>query len=405
MHMRWMVPAALLLLAAPAVPQTPEYDRYGGWLKVQGGRTGFFHVQLIDGRWWFVTPDGNGFLSKGVDHINWHTERPGSPPAPPADPAAWAKATARQLRGWNFNTAASWAEPEFANADIVYAPVLDLAGATDPDDLWLNRKVFDVFSPASQAALQESARKRIGDLAKNPWVLGYFTDNELRWGAEWNSKESLLEMYLKLPAQSPGRKKASAFVAGRGRTAATITSADKDDFQETVAAEYGRLTRDAIRKYDQVHLILGCRFAGYAPDPVLRGVGKYFDVISYNNYSPTAPLEMLRHLTALTGRPVLITEFSFKAMDAGLANTKGAGKPVPTQADRADSFDRYVTDLATLPGCLGFHWFQYFDQPEEGRAIDGENSNFGIVRIDGTPWEVLTERMKAVNGRLERTRP
>ena len=405
MKMRWSVPGILLILASVAVSQATDYDRYGGWVKMKGGRTGFFHVELIKGRWWFVTPEGHGFLSKGVDHINWHTERPGSPPLPPADPAEWAKTTARQLHAWNFNTAASWAEPEFANAEIVYAPVLDLAGAADPDDLWLNRKVFDVFSLSSQVAIQESARKRIGDLASNPWVLGYFTDNELRWGAEWNSKQSLLELYLKLPEESPGRRTADAFLATRGKTVETMTPTDKDDFLEKVAAEYGRLTRDAIRKYDKVHLILGCRFAGYAPDAALRGVSKYFDVISYNDYSADAPLEVLRHMTAVTGKPVMITEFSFKAMDSGLANAKGGGKPVATQTDRADSFERYVTDLATLPGVLGYQWFQYFDQPKEGRAIDGENSNYGVVRIDGTPWEVLTDRMKTVNGRLERMRP
>lgn len=405
MKMRWLALSAFLFLASPAFSQTADYDRYGGSRRVRGSRTGFFHVEFINGRWWFVTPGGHGFLSKGVDHINWHTERPGSPPVPPADPVEWATKTARQLREWNFNTAASWAEPEFAHAGIVYAPVLDLAGAADPDDLWLNRKVFDMYSPASQAAIQESARKRIGDLASNPWVLGYFTDNELRWGAEWKSKESLLEMYLKLPAESPGRRTVEAFLAERGKIIETMTPADKDDFLEKVAAEYGRLTRDAIRKYDKVHLILGCRFAGYAPDAALRGVSKYFDVISYNDYGAKAPLEMLRHMTAVTGKPVMITEFSFKAMDSGLANAKGGGKPVATQMDRADSFERYATDLATLPGFLGYHWFQYFDQPKEGRAIDGENSNYGVVRIDGTPWEALTERMKTVNGRLERVRP
>jgi len=397
--------AVVLLCGAPAFPQTPAYDRYGGWLELQGERTGFFHTQFIKGRWWFVTPDGNAFLSKGVCHINWHTERPGSPPAAPADPVAWAKVTARQLRGWNFNTAAAWAEPEFAGAEIVCAPVLDLAGGADPDDLWLNRKIYDVFDPSAPAALEEIARKHIGTMASNPWVLGYFIDNELHWGAEWNSQESLLEMYLKLPKSSAGWKRASAFLAERGVTATTMKTIDKDAFQELVASEYGRLTRDAIRKVDKVHLILGCRFAGYAPDPVLRGVAKYFDVISYNNYDDEAPLDMLRHMTEITGRPVMITEFSFKAMDSRLPNTKGAGRPVATQLERADHFERYVTALMTLPGCLGFHWFQYFDQPETGRAIDGENSNFGVVNIDGTPWNTLTERMKLVNGRLEQRAP
>ena len=100
----------------------------------------------------------------------------------------------------------------------------------------------------------------------------------------------------------------------------------------------------------------------------------------------------------------MITEFSFKAMDSGLPNTKGAAKPVATQQDRADGFAAYVQTLAELPSCVGFHWFQYRDQPKEGRRLDGENSNYGVVKLDFTPWEVLTKRMTEVNATLEQRR-
>ena len=71
------------------------------------------------------------------------------------------------------------------------------------------------------------------------------------------------------------------------------------------------------------------------------------------------------------------------------------------QQDRADGFTAYVEALASLPFCVGYHWFEYRDQPKEGRRLDGENSNYGLVKMDGTPWEVLTTRMKEVNARLE----
>ena len=97
----------------------------------------------------------------------------------------------------------------------------------------------------------------------------------------------------------------------------------------------------------------------------------------------------------------MITEFSFKAMDSGLPNTKGAGRAVATQEDRAAGFQAYVEALAALPGCVGFHWFEYRDEPKEGRRLDGENSNYGIVKLDGTPWTVLVHRMTKVNAGLE----
>ena len=98
----------------------------------------------------------------------------------------------------------------------------------------------------------------------------------------------------------------------------------------------------------------------------------------------------------------MLTEFSFKAQDSGLPNTKGAGKAVATQQDRADHFDRYVTALAQMPFLVGYHWFEYCDEPAEGR-FDGENSNYGLVNITDEPWSVLVERMTQVNGRIEET--
>ena len=49
---------------------------------------------------------------------------------------------------------------------------------------------------------------------------------------------------------------------------------------------------------------------------------------------------------------------------------------------------------------VGYHWFEYRDEPKEGR-FDGENSNYGVVKIDFTPWEVLTARMTTVNAAIE----
>jgi hypothetical protein len=54
-----------------------------------------------------------------------------------------------------------------------------------------------------------------------------------------------------------------------------------------------------------------------------------------------------------------------------------------------------------LPSCVGYHWFEYRDEPKEGRGGDGENSNYGLVKIDGALWEVLTTRMTQVNSEIE----
>jgi len=64
----------LLPFAASAAPQAEGYDSHGGWLKLKGEKTSFFHTQKIDGRWWLVDPEGNVFFSKGVDNIGYAPE-------------------------------------------------------------------------------------------------------------------------------------------------------------------------------------------------------------------------------------------------------------------------------------------------------------------------------------------
>jgi len=73
---------------------------------------------------------------------------------------------------------------------------------------------------------------------------------------------------------------------------------------------------------------------------------------------------------------------------------------VPTQSDRADLFDQYVTALAKMPYAVGSHWFEYAGEPAEGR-LDGENGNYGLVNIKDEPWQVLVDRMARVTAGLE----
>ena len=46
-----------------------EYCRYGGYPETKAKATGFFRVEKIDGKWWFVDPDGHLFFSAGSDSI------------------------------------------------------------------------------------------------------------------------------------------------------------------------------------------------------------------------------------------------------------------------------------------------------------------------------------------------
>jgi hypothetical protein len=408
-----------------------DRDFYGGWSHPTFKSTGFFYVSERDGVWWLVTPQGNAFLSKGVNNVSFRAD---DAPALGYSPylraveskygsqEAWAEAVVNRLRGWGFNTLGSWSSPSTFGHKMPYTVNLGLATRAGAD--WLKGAVGDFFSTDFGEKMEAACRQLCGPRAKDPWLLGYFTDNELRWGADWRGKESLLEEYLRFPEAAAGRNAALEFLkqrysdvaplnqawgtnvtrweelSGREQTSGEAVRKDQAAWQEVVARRYFAACKNAIRKADPNHLILGCRFAGQAPDPVLRGLSDDVDVVSFNDYGQTAPVETLQNIHRLTKRPIMLTEFSFKAMDSGLPNTKGAGRPVATQQDRADAFTRYVHGLIDLPFMVGFQWFEHADEPKEGR-FDGENSNYGVVTIEDRPWDILVESMTGVNAGLE----
>ena len=45
-------------------------DRYGATTSLNTRSTGFFHTHQISDRWWFVSPEGNAFLSVGMNHLD-----------------------------------------------------------------------------------------------------------------------------------------------------------------------------------------------------------------------------------------------------------------------------------------------------------------------------------------------
>lgn len=189
--------------------------------------------------------------------------------------------------------------------------------------------------------------------------------------------------------------------AERPMTALAVTLRELErKFSALVAERYFRITTEAIRRSDPNHLILGVRFGGMVFEPVARAMAPYVDVATMNQYRVT-PSEGLRQLSEWTGRPVIVTEFSFKALDAGVPSNTSASIPLPTQSDRADAAERYIEKLATLPFIIGYHWFQHADQPASGR-FDGENNNFGLVSNNDEPWEPLVSRLADVNARVDK---
>ena len=431
-----------LMVSSPSFG-ADEFDKYGGWTKIKGKATGFFHTEKKDGRWWLITPDGNVFLSIGVNIARFSGDTAPSLGSSPyktnvikkfKNEKEWRIKTVQLLDSWGFNTIGAWSD-KFSDVDkkVPYIITLNLGSAGSSD--WRTRSFPDVFSPDFEQKLKDSISKaRHEELLRDPYLIGYVLDNEIPWGPKvikdtFESKEGkkVLIGFLK-----EKYKTISAFSTAWGieaknfeeiqhiyknkikpeKEALPQISDDLSKMLGLVASRFFKVTTDAIRSKDSNHMIMGVRFLDKTPKSVVEECGKFSDVITINYYPERSdqphgkdqkrgvvknllPDNWLEEYYNAADKPILITEVSFIAKDSGLPNRSGAGK-ADTQAGRAALFEWFLKGIASKPYIVGYHWFQYADQPKEGR-FDGEANNFGLVDIKDNPYTVLTEKMKELN--------
>jgi agarase len=385
-----------------------ERTRWGGVADGRFRASGRFRLGEAAGVSWLVDPDGGRFLSMGVNNVNFRPDEiQGTKRAPYAEACTrqyggidrWRVAAAERLAGWGFNTLGAWSDEAVAGTGttLAIAPNLDLgmsfAWAKNEADRQAPQQAFpDVFDPAFAAHVRARAQARCAARRGEPSVLGWFMDNELRWGPDWRGPEELLPLFLKLGADVPGQRAAHDWL--KARHVGAITQADCDDFAALLAERYFALTSEALRAADPEHLNLGSRFA-YPPKPaIVEAAARHVDVVSFNCYDadPAAALATYERC----GKPLMIGEFSFRATDSCLPNKRGASPIVTTQTERALAYRAYATSTLKHPRIVGVHWFEHADQPKEGR-FDGEDSNYGTVTIDDRVYAELTATMTQIN--------
>lgn len=408
--------------------------------------TGFFRVRQEGPVWWIVDPNGRAFYAVGIDHVNYNVhwcEALGYAPyarnvaAKYGSEEKWAASAVARLKQWGFNSLGANNSPstryrglphtEFLSFGMAFTSVSDIV----PRTTWTGFP--DVFHPGFPEWCRQEAQRQCRPLRNDPWLLGYFLDNELEWFGKSGSEVGLLEEALKKPASHPAKRALLADLQARYGDIGSFNTAWKTRFPswESLAEEapavqtpearrdglrfvakvadlYFRYTTAAVREADPNHLILGCRFAGTAPPGVIAAAGRYCDVVSVNYYGEvdlergivTDMPNRMRQYYAEARKPLMLTEWSFPALDAGLPSQHGAGQRVPTQRDKAHAFDIYQRALFSMPFMVGSNYFMWVDEPALGISKTfPEDSNYGLVDVNDNAWPELT-RMAARTNRL-----
>lgn len=457
------------------------FDTYGGRQDIALDRTGWFHTQQANGRWWLVTPEGHAFFSLGVDTVTPGDTRtyvqgredmfvdlpPDQPPwrafygssdSRDAErgasagiganygrwfdfyaanlyrvygaewPGAWRKRALDRLQAWGFNTLGNWSDEALGKMHrVAYTVPIDIEGdfgnVSSGYDYW--GRMPDPFDPRFAQAVERSVEKTTVSTRNDPWLLGYFADNELAWAGQGPQGHWGLAMgTLHGEARSAAKQAFIAALKKKYVTAAKLANAwgialvdwpalnatnfpapEPSEAHPAIAEDYSAWLREyadryfglvaaAIHRHDPHHLFLGVRFAVSTPEAV-TSCARYCDVISLNIYAGLpqhgADFDVLHKLE----KPVLITEFHFGSNDRGPFG-KGVAS-VWNEAQRGEAYARFVQAAASDPAVVGTHWFEYVDQPATGRLLDGENSHIGLVGITDLPFGSFVEAVRKVN--------
>ena len=428
------VPAKRATSPAVDVSTIPQSVIDAGDYQVLRGVEGYWRIGQTDkGVWWFVSPEGKreflntvttvqpfqaGRDENGVHFVSrdWN----GSVGKYDGDLKAWAEKTLVRVREAGFKGLGAWCHPVFHELDVPMTRDLNV---------WKHYGTnYRLYSADWEATGDKIVAGLVGPFKNNKNLIGYFTDNELDWS---DASVGPSKYFDGLPQGDPNRAKVIETVRSlwphindfnrdwKANYASFDELAALDVFPrdpadqyaklfsvwlENLATDYFRITSQLVRKHDPNHLLLGVRFAGYAPKEVVRASKHYTDAQSVNYYVADGLLDpdMFSMVNRESGQPILITEYAFHALDnrSGARNTFGFQAQVPDQKARADGYSLFTQGMAGVPYIIGADWFQWSDEPASGRSSDGEDVNFGVVDVDDLPYTQLTNAIRTTAPKL-----
>jgi hypothetical protein len=361
-----------------------------------------------------VNTTGDLVLAGNVHFYRWNVLRKYG------DFEAWRDRVLDRWERWGLNTLGSWSDPLVLDQQRIPHTRFLRARAQLPGIPW-NNGFPDVWDPAWERAVDEEFARETAGRRDDPWLVGYFVDNEAHWRsmrlldfpagtrlrAAW--REYLVERY-----GSPARLAAEWGVEVRDWSEVEAWTADRvpdegparlamTGFEAAYAERYAATIRRLLRKHAPNHLYLGCRFVRNAPDPaIVAAIGRQVDVLSVNCYARVPdPAQFGDWHRASGGKPILIGEFHFP-----LESPRQLPPPYQAfpEAEREEMFAAFIETWARQPWSLGCHWYQHADQPPTGRHTDGENQTVGLVDITDTPYPHLVRAFRAAAERMYRLR-
>ncbi len=324
-----------------------QHDKYGGVVTLEGNRTGWFHVEDINGRWYFVTPEGHAFFSLGATHAvecirlderNLFQTRYGN------SEEKLSEFFLSKFQQWGYNSSGYGPLPSMERR-LPYVATIWTEG---PRSLSAGARSHntDIFDPVVQQRLRGKVRRSAARHIENPFCLGYVFKDLPIWNVVPRTGSSYVDFTRSLPPDAHGKKAYVDFLKQRYRGDIAVLNktygvdagsfdalldtnlgglsakrseaiaADDELFMNRLADTYYTCVASELRAIDSHHLILGDRHMANrvvphlcVPDSILATAAKYVDVISFQ---PMGTRQLLRgyidRVLELSGKPVLLAD-------------------------------------------------------------------------------------------------
>jgi len=435
-----------------------QRDKFGGWTARKFEATGFFRTAKDD-RWWLVTPEGNAFLSFGINHLYpdlWKQSY---------NREAWQKRLglasldgpefSPALRSWFLDTCANYG---FNTVGVHNSlPVVNTPRPAVPymkpitfidvphwkDDV-TDENFVDVFAPEFAHHCDKLAKQEVAPLHDDPYLLGYamtdcplFTAEDLRerpdtiGGARRQSRIGWPCRLRNLPGSAPGKQvyvqtmqrlyenRIGVFNASYSTTFQSFAefaqaenwcpetqisniseTRDNAEFLKKVINAYYQMAKISIRRYDSNHLFFGDKINANTDslDTVLEITSRYTDVIFYQMY---ARYEVQRpgldRWSKQADLPFINGDSAYTMVTEHMPRPYGPIANVLAQ--RSAWTETFIREAFARPEFVGWHYCGLIDADRRvGRKQGRQHS--GLLDGFGQPYPMLDEVIKSCANEL-----
>ena len=419
-----------------------ELDKYGGTTAIKGEATGFFQIAQIDGRNWFITPDGNAFFAVGLSHMLSGESDLACRNVYNGDADAWLKGSFERARAMGFNCAlGSATSPErnlngfvdvekaealFRDANFPFAVGVILL--KHPWEFVEGETLPDIFHPDYEQLIRNRAAQVCPRYKDDPLCMGYYYG----FGA-FNKSDEWVNHHFALPPGSPGREVLTDLLIDRYKgdvdrfnevygTSLGKMAELKSTYELTYEKEYERrnyprigkslnkqkfadfeaivshmcvslykLGHSAIRRFDTNHLILGSFIKEWALSAESwKKAAPYVNMIAPQHVNEFISVNEIGKATNL---PIIFSDEYFGFHYPGGKGSLHAG--LVSHDARAEVYKANLMRHFKDPQVLGVTYCAcMYDQG--GNTLLKNNQN-GFYSLSGEPRETLIDAVTTLN--------